>query len=264
MNYLEKAKDVATSQMKKTILFLISVLAPMMVSAQGVIKGDMNDDQRITVVDITLLTHMALGKTLPYDYNKEIVGAWHGTNGETFCINADGTAIYDAQKATFSYNPYNASLLFYNQAKLLTGAYNITSKTESVLKLQKCGTTQSVAYSKVEGAFITGLTLSHTALTIAKGEKDVLTTYVTPSTALNKTLSWSSSDKSVATVDQTGCITAVGIGTCTVTANTTDGTGISAACHIKVTPVGMVIAPDTEANDEVGAGVKKESMPTIF
>lgn len=74
-----------------------------------------------------------------------------------------------------------------------------------------------------------------------------LSATVQPLTAANKTLQWSSSDEKVATVDQSGKVTAAGDGTCTVTATSTDGTNISAECAItvdsKVYVTGIAVEP---------------------
>ena len=50
-----------------------------------------------------------------------------------------------------------------------------------------------------------------------------LTAVVTPDTALDKSLSWTSSDESVATVDSQGAVTAISMGTATIKAETSNG-----------------------------------------
>ena len=74
-----------------------------------------------------------------------------------------------------------------------------------------------------------------------------LSATVQPLTAANKTLQWSTSDEKVATVDQSGKVTATGDGTCTITATSTDGTNISAECAVtvdsKVYVTGVVVEP---------------------
>lgn len=77
------------------------------------------------------------------------------------------------------------------------------------------------------------ITLSHTSLTIFKGETAELTVTVTPSDATNKNIIWSSSDTNVATV-QNGIITAIASGTATITATAEDDSSITASCEITV------------------------------
>ncbi len=67
-------------------------------------------------------------------------------------------------------------------------------------------------------------------------------TSISPSGATNKTLSWSTSDSGVATVDDNGNIKAVGAGTATVTASATDGSGVTKSIHIVVKPKKMKIS----------------------
>jgi hypothetical protein len=55
------------------------------------------------------------------------------------------------------------------------------------------------------------------------GDTVQLTAVVEPEDATDKSVTWSSSDKSVATVDETGLVTAKGDGAATITVTTTDG-----------------------------------------
>ena len=65
------------------------------------------------------------------------------------------------------------------------------------------------------------------------GSSSALTAKVVPTNASNKTVTWSSSNSSVAEVSSIGVVTAKSIGTATITATTVDG-GYSAACKVTV------------------------------
>lgn len=96
----------------------------------------------------------------------------------------------------------------------------------------------------VYGEFIhvTGVSLSPSSLQLVSGESSQLTATVTPANASNPAVKWSSSDTSVATVDNSGLVTAVAPGTATITAETYDG-GLTASCAVTVTdptPAGAV------------------------
>lgn len=78
------------------------------------------------------------------------------------------------------------------------------------------------------------ISLNETEATLNEGQTVQLVATVTPELADNKSLTWTSSDKSVAKVDQSGLVTAVAPGTATITAATTDGSDISASCTITV------------------------------
>ena len=69
----------------------------------------------------------------------------------------------------------------------------------------------------------------------------VLEATVSPKDATNKVLTWSSSDKKVATVDQEGIVKAINEGTATITATATDGSKVKGTIKIKV--IGKKVEP---------------------
>ncbi|MCI8652537.1 MAG: hypothetical protein HFF11_02415 [Angelakisella sp.] len=71
------------------------------------------------------------------------------------------------------------------------------------------------------------------SLALEVGKTGTLTATVAPDNATNKTVKWSTSDSSIATVDENGTVTAVVAGTAVITA-TADG-GKTAACTVTVT-----------------------------
>lgn len=86
---------------------------------------------------------------------------------------------------------------------------------------------------------ITGIKLSESTVNIAVGaETGPLTVTVTPENASNKTVSWSSSDETIATIDKTtGKIKGIAAGTATITASANDGSGIKATCSVIVNKI---------------------------
>lgn len=54
----------------------------------------------------------------------------------------------------------------------------------------------------------------------------------------DNSLEWSSNEESVATVDQSGNVTAVGVGEAVITAEALDGSGKYAVCNVTVTTSG--------------------------
>ena len=79
-----------------------------------------------------------------------------------------------------------------------------------------------------------GITLSQHTLTVNAGTTAQLVATVSPSNASNKSVTWTSSNNSVATVDYNGVVTAISAGTCTITATARDGSGVSASCAVTV------------------------------
>ncbi len=79
------------------------------------------------------------------------------------------------------------------------------------------------------------VTLSLLSQGIESGKTLQLTATVEPPNADNVNLNWISDNTAVATVNQQGLVTAVGIGQATITAESQDGSGIGASCVVTVT-----------------------------
>ena len=80
---------------------------------------------------------------------------------------------------------------------------------------------------------VTGVSLNQTTLSMQIGDTRTLTAIITPENATNKGVIWSSSDESVATVNDTGSIIGIAKGSTLVTATTIDG-DFSAICVVTV------------------------------
>ena len=76
--------------------------------------------------------------------------------------------------------------------------------------------------------------------TMQVGDRAELTAKVLPEDATDKTVIWSSSNEDVATVDQSGKVTAVSKGRATITAAAKDCSGVSVSCGVYVSPIGTV------------------------
>ena len=84
-------------------------------------------------------------------------------------------------------------------------------------------------------AEVTGVSLNKTDLTLHIGETEQLTATVSPSNAANKTVMWGSNNASIATVSNSGLITAMSPGTAIITVTTVDGNK-TAQCMVTVIP----------------------------
>jgi len=108
----------------------------------------------------------------------------------------------------------------------------IISATSGNNKTTKCKlTVNPVLVSKIS------LNAAMQNLYIGEGdsaEKTVLKATVVPANATHAGLSWSSSNRKIATVDQDGTVTGVGTGTAKITVKSTDGSKNSATCTVKV------------------------------
>lgn len=80
------------------------------------------------------------------------------------------------------------------------------------------------------------LYLDHSEWNCKVGDSFILTATVLPENATDKSLSWTSSDPDVATVDENGNVTAVNVGECIVTVTAADGSDVSVSCTVTVSP----------------------------
>ena len=96
---------------------------------------------------------------------------------------------------------------------------------------------------------VTGISLDKSELTVAVGENATLKATITPSNATNNTITWTSSNADVATVDN-GTVRALKAGTTTVTA---ECNGKKAECKITViVPVSGITLEKTELSIAIG------------
>ena len=80
---------------------------------------------------------------------------------------------------------------------------------------------------------VTGVSLDKTSVTLNTTETYTLIANVDPTDASNKSVTWSSSDAAIATVDDKGIVTGIKAGTATITVTTVDG-NFTAACAVTV------------------------------
>ena len=121
---------------------------------------------------------------------------------------------------------------------------------------------KSFIYKLCQAAYdasqVSSVTLSKSSLNLYEGDVSTLTATVRPSTATERSVTWSSSDESVVTVTQTGRVTAVSPGTATVKVMTKDG-GYSATCQITVLPAMVDLGLSVKwATRNVGASSPEE------
>ena len=114
----------------------------------------------------------------------------------------------------------------------------------------KAGDKSAVCAITVIPTPVTSVTLNQTSASLKVGETVTLTATVKPDDATDKTVTWTTSDASVATVDN-GMVIAKKVGSATITAKAGN---ISATCAITIipTPVTSVTLDQTGATLKVG------------
>ncbi len=110
------------------------------------------------------------------------------------------------------------------------------SSSFSTLKTHAKSFVQRLYEASFDPSEVTGITLDKTSINLYIGKSSTLIATVTPSTAADKSVIWTSSDPSVAMVSTKGVIEAISEGTCTIEATTNDG-GYTASCEVEVKPI---------------------------
>ena len=95
---------------------------------------------------------------------------------------------------------------------------------------------------------VTSISLSSNGLDLKPQQTAALTATVLPSNATNKSVSWKSSNTNVASVSNTGRVTALAAGTATITATTTDGN------YTATSTVTVTTSNDTTTQPNTGEG----------
>lgn len=162
----------------------------------------------------------AYGKINQIIYDTGFVGNQSSTQNIVNSGNATGSQ-YQADKGTIHQTQVDATI------SANTGSVNANSNNGAIV--DHISQEQDIHNRKVAE-----LTLSKTSVTLEEGKSTTVTASVRPTDAKNKTLSWGSSNVSVASVSG-GTIKALKSGTCQIVVSTTDGSGISQTIGVTVT-----------------------------
>ena len=108
---------------------------------------------------------------------------------------------------------------------------------------------------------VSSVQLNESAMSLSVGETGNLTATVNPSDATDKTVTWTSSNTAVATVDANGKVTAVAPGTAVIVVTTTDG-GKTASCTVTVTST--TIAVESVSLDKTSISLAEGETATII
>lgn len=134
----------------------------------------------------------------------------------------------NAENTDVIWSSSNKNVATVNEAGQITGKAKGTAKITA--KTADGGLAASCIVEVVQ--LVTSVKLDYTGLTIDAGKTKTVTATTAPSTASDRSVKWTTSNKNVATVDSKGVIKAVGPGTATITATSKDG---NAKAYCKVT-----------------------------
>lgn len=125
-----------------------------------------------------------------------------------------------------------------------TSDYSIANATQdgiitginegSVIITAKCGEISASCEVRVEPVLPEEVTLNELSISLKKNETFQLSATVSPEATTDKTIAWTSNNESIASVSDTGLVTANGIGNTQIVASCGE---VSTICEVTVTPI---------------------------
>lgn len=133
-------------------------------------------------------------------------------------------------ETTLTWLSSNPSVATVNEEGKITG---ISSGKTTITCIAHNGVSAQCEVT-VNPVLVSGITLNQTESEMTVGESLQLQPTISPDNATDKTVTWSSTNESVAVVSESGLVTAVGSGTCQVKATANDGSGKTGSCLVTV------------------------------
>ena len=222
-----------TEAADKTVTWKSSNENVATVSSNGLVTAVGNGRTTITVTTKTgskTATCAVTVNIIPTGVSLNKTSATLTSKGATLQLTATVSPTEAADK-TVTWKSSNENVATVSSSGLVTavgnGTTTITVTTTTGAKTATCNVTVNIA--------VTEVSLDKNEATLFKrGDTLQLTATVSPSEAVNKSLKWESSDEAVATVSDSGLVTAVNRGNCTITVTALDGSGKSDSCEITV------------------------------
>lgn len=205
------------------------------------VKADKITLNRESVTFTALNQTFSLSATVTPENAEEKAVGWNSNNMSVVTVDKDGkiTAVGKGSAEVFCFLKSNGEVF----AKC--------SVTVQIPDTQPEPTKPEPKPTEPEVVKVSGITLNPDInLKIEEGNSSKITATVVPSNATNSSVKWVSSSPDVATVDDSGNVTAIKAGSTTITCTAVDGSGVSAVCHVTVTVKGTTVNPSTPSKDE--------------
>ncbi len=146
--------------------------------------------------------------------------------GDTFTITAT-VKPEDAFNRTVTWSSSDPSIATVDE----NGTVTAIAKGEAIITAESADGVKAECKVTVEKK-VAAIELSESEKTVFVGDTFTITATVKPDNAWNRTVTWSSSDPSIATVDENGTVTAIAEGEAIITAESADG--VTAECKVTV------------------------------
>ena len=214
----------------KKMLRIAAALAALLAMTNFIgCKNDDDDDGDVDVTEVKITSTVTEVKV-----------------GETITLTAEVLPA-DATNKTVTWTSSDATVATVDSTGKVTGVAagpaTITAKAgEKTTTVEVTVKAAATSGGETTTIAVTEVKITSTVKEVTAGEIITLTAEVSPADATNKTVTWTSSNESVATVDSTGKVTGVAAGTATITAKAGEKTNA-----VDVT-VKAAVAPSTKLN----------------
>ena len=251
-----KATIKPSDASNQTVSWKSSASSVASVSSSGVVTA-----KKLGTATITVTTaDGSFKKTCKVEVVKKVKGVELNKSsatiylGNTLTLKADVTPS-DATNPAVTFTSSDKNIATVSSKGVVTpvspGTVTITVKTADGEYTDTCKVTVKRA--------VTGISLNKTAAEVKSDSTLILKATIKPSNATEKTVTWSTSNKKVATVSDKGVVTPVGKGTATITAKSENG--LKATC--KVTVYQVVTGVKLSESATVYAGEKVTLKATV-
>ena len=201
------------------------------------VKADKITLNRESVTFTALNQTFSLSATVTPENAEEKAVGWNSINTSAVTVDENGkiTAVGRGSAEVFCFLKSNGEVF----AKC--------SVTVQIPDTQPEPTKPEPKPTEPEEVKVSGITLNpDISLKIKEGGSSKITATVVPSNATNSSVKWVSSSPDVATVDDSGNVTALKEGSTTITCTAVDGSGVSASCPVTVTAKSTTNPSETE------------------
>jgi len=167
--------------------------------------------------------------------------------GNTVTVSISSAYQYTLKEATgisYKWTPQNSSYITVTSSNKNSATIKGLKATSSTRLYYYCSyyidgyyRTMDFYYDitvKSSTVYVTKVVVSPSSATLTEGETLKLSATVSPSNATNRSVTWSSGNKSVATVSSSGLVTAKSVGSTTITCTAADGSGKYGQCSVTV------------------------------
>ena len=193
---------------------------------------------------------------------------------ESLAIEEEGLVLFigDSQQLHAVFTPDNATdrsvawsidrddVATVNENGLVTAV----AKGEAEVTATASGKTATCKVSVYDNIVsVTGVTLPDAVLTVDRGEILTLVATVEPADATNRTVSWTSSDPTVAFISQEGELQALKLGKTVITVTTEDG-GFTATCDVTVDASEYTVTFETDGGTEIDPVIVKKNEKLVL